>query len=399
MQLSEITCGNVFLTGATGVLGAHLLKELLKTTDCDVYCLVRAANPSDAMTRLHGLLRAYDPEDELADEFRARVIPVLGDVTGEKLDLSDQAYDELTEKIDLTLHGAASTNLFARYSKIEPVNVGGTRNIVEFCLKTKQKYMVYISTYTVMGDKTFDGSLVFKETDLDVGQGFEHMSYQESKFNAEKHVRAQTERGLNWKIIRPGQIFGEAATGLYPQGQTNVSGLFYDIFKTIIETGVAIYSDTYFDVTPVDYVSRGTLFLALNEPRMGGTYHLNNPNYATYTETTRVISDMGYPIEIVPQDEYKAMLFNRELRLVGGNSDEEYNSYTTKAFKWWFRKDQFDFRVSCKTDSTIAKSILEPRGIRCPKIDHKLLSVYIDRGIKHNYFPAPARMPLRAAQR
>lgn len=395
--MSEITCGNVFLTGATGVFGAHFLKELLKSTDCDVYCLVRAQNPAEAMDRVQALLRAYDPDDELADEFHARVIPVLGDVTGERFDLSEKDYAELVEKIDVTVHGAASTNLFARYSKIEPVNVGGTRNMIEFCLKTKQKYLVYISTYTVMGDKTFDGNLVFKESDLDVGQGFEHMTYQESKFNAEKLVRASEARGLNFKIIRPGQIFGESATGLYPQGQTNVSGLFYDIFKTIIETGVAIYSETFFDVTPVDYVSRGTAYLALKEPRMGGTYHLTNPHYATYSETTRVISDLGYPIEIVPQEEYKQLLFNRELRHAG--SDEEYNSYTTKAFKWWFRKEQFDFRVSCRTDATIAQSILEPRGIRCPKIDHKLLSVYIERGIKHNYFPPPARMPLRAAQR
>ncbi len=395
--MSDITCGNVFLTGATGVFGAHFLKELLTSTDCDIYCLVRAQNPAEAMERVQGLLRAYDPDDALADEFNARVIPVLGDVTGERFDLSERDFAELAEKIDVTVHGAASTNLFARYPNIVPVNVGDTHNIIEFCLKTKQKYLVYISTYTVMGDKTFDGNLVFRETDLDVGQGFEHMTYQESKFNAEKLVRAAAERGLNFKIIRPGQIFGEAATGLYPQGQTNVSGLFYDIFKTIIETGVAIHSETFFDVTPVDYVSRGTAYLALKEPRMGGTYHLTNPHYATYSETTRVISDLGYPIEIVPQEEYKALLFNRELRHVG--SDEEYNSYTTKAFKWWFRKEQFDFRVSCRTDATIAKSILEPRGIRCPKIDHKLLSVYIERGIKHNYFPPPARMPLRAAQR
>lgn len=389
----------MFLTGATGVFGAHFLKELLKSTDCDVYCLVRAASKPEAMERVLGLLKAYDPDGELYDEFQARVIPILGDVTDDRLELSENDYAELAEKIDVTVHGAASTNLFARYSKIEPVNVGGTRNIVEFCLQTKQKYLVYISTFTVMGDKSFDGNLVFRESDLDVGQGFEHMTYQQSKFNAEMLVRSASERGLNWKIIRPGQIFGESGTGLYPQGQTNVSGLFYDIFKTIIETGVAVYSEVFFDVTPVDYVSRGTAYLALKEPRMGGTYHLTNPHNATYSETTRVISDLGYPIEIVPQEEYKALLFNRELRLAGSGSDEEYNSYTTKAFKWWFRKEQFDFRVGCRTDSTIAKSLLEARGIRCPKIDHKLLSVYIERGIKHNYFPRPARMPLRAAQR
>ncbi len=395
MQLAEISSGNVFLTGATGVFGASLLKELLETTDSDIFCLVRAPTNEEALNRVRGLLRAYDPTGELDDEFDARVRPILGDITGERLDLGQRDYDELADVVDVTIHGAASTNLFARFNKIEPINVGGTRNIIEFCLKTKQKYLCYVSTYTVMGDKTFDGNLVFRETDLDVGQGFEHMTYQQSKFIAENLVRSSGERGLNWKIVRPGQIFGESKTGNYPQGQTNVSGLFYDIFKTIIETGVAIYSDVFFDVTPVDYVSRATAHLALKEPAMQQTYHLTNPHAQTYSETTRVISDLGYPIEIVPQDEYRALLFNRELRMDG----VEYNSYTVKAFKWWFRKEQFDFSVSCRTDCTLTRQVLEPRGIRCPKIDHNLLSVYIERGIKQNYFPSPAQVPLRAALR
>ena len=62
--------------------------------------------------------------------------------------------------------------------------------------------------------------------------------------------------------------------------------------------------------SPVDYVSRGVAYLALKEPRMGGTYHLTNPHYATYSETTRVISDMGYPIEIVPEQYVKWIMIN-----------------------------------------------------------------------------------------
>ena len=40
MQPESLTCGTILLTGATGVLGANLLKELLATTDADIFCLV-----------------------------------------------------------------------------------------------------------------------------------------------------------------------------------------------------------------------------------------------------------------------------------------------------------------------------------------------------------------------
>lgn len=389
MQPERVTCENILLTGATGVLGANILKELLSTTDADIFCLVRASDKELARERLHQFLKVYDPQDKLHQEFLARVTPVLGDIVHENFGLEDAALHELADTIDVVIHGAANTNLFARMPKIEPINVGGTKTVIEFALKTRQKYMVYVSTYTIMGDKTFDPTIVFKESDLDIGQGFKNMTYQQSKFTAENLVhKAGRERGLQWKIVRPGQIFGEARTGYYPQGQTNVSGLFYDIFKTIIESGVALYSETHYDVTPVDYVARATAHLALKEQRMGETYHLTNPDIRTYTDVTNVLRDIGYQIDIVPQEDYKQMLFNKGL-LVDGL---EYKSYTTKAFRWWYTREGFDFNVSCRTVCDQTRALLEPRGIRCPKIDHDLIGVYIESGIRDNYFPrAPSR--------
>lgn len=401
MQLSDLSSGNVLLTGATGVLGAHLLKELLSSTDTDVHCLVRANSVEEARARLRQFLRAYDPNELLRAEFEARVVPVLGDIASERLGLSEGEHAALAERIDTVIHGAAMTNLFARFTKIEPINVGGTRNVVEFTLCTRAKSLCYVSTYTVMGDRTFDGSFTFRETDYDVGQRFDHMTYQESKFLAEGLIRAAGARGLQWKIIRPGQIFGDSQSGDYPQGQTNVSGLFYDIFKTVIESGIALVSDTYYDITPVDYVSRATLHLALKDRSVGVTYHLTNPDHTTYSDIIQMVADMGYKVTFVPQEEYRRLLLERELKVNG----QEYKSYTTQAFKWWFRREKFDFRVGAKTDTSLARAALEPRGIRCPRIDPNLLGVYIERGIKDNYFPAaplrvaPDRATLRAAAR
>lgn len=388
MQLPAQTCEHLFLTGATGVLGAHLLKEFLETTDADIYCLVRAESASQAKARLHGFLKVYDPNDLLRFEFDSRVKPVLGDILSPQLGLSDDAYQDLLGRVDLTIHSAAMTNLFASYGKIAPVNVDGTKRVIDFALATASKRLCYISTYTVMGDKTFDRDFIFREAHLDVGQGFEHMTYQKTKFECEVLVRAGEAQGLVWTIVRPGQIFGESTTGLYPQGQTNVSGLFYDIWKTVIETGVALYSDVFFDVTPVDYVSKATAFLAQSPEAIFGTYHLTNPDERTYTEIIKTIADLGYQIEMVPQEEYKRRLFARSIMVNGS----EYKSYTTQAFKWWYRRESFDFSYSCRTTCELTRSVLEPRGIRCPKLDHRLLGTYIDRGIQLNYFPEASDM-------
>lgn len=376
---------SILLTGATGVLGGHLLKDLLESTKAKIYCLVRAENREHALQRLQAFLGVYDVHGKTAEAFKNRVEPLLGDIAHPQLELSDEVYTSLADTIDVTIHVAANTNLFATYRRMEPINVGGTQNIIDFCLKTKQKYLCHISTYTVMGDKTFDSSLTFKETDLDVGQKFKDMSYQESKFRAEQLVREATDLGLTWNIIRPGQIYGSSETGAYPQGQTNVSGLFYDIFKTIIETRTALYSQTHFDIVPVDYVSKATLYLGLQRNSFFETYHLTNPDIKSYYEIVRLIADMGYPIEVISIEEYKKMLFEKRLKC----GEETYNSVTVKAFKWWFLREQFDFHDGAITECKYTQKILEKEGVVCPKIDHALMKTYIEAGVQQNYFPVP----------
>jgi len=373
------------LTGATGVLGARVLKELLETTSSEIYCLVRAESSVQARTRLLSFLRTYDPEDSQLQEFENRVTVLVGDVTDPTLGMDHHDYQEFAGKIDVTLHVAANTNLFSNFRRMEPINVGGTRNMIRFALQTPQKYLCYVSTYTVMGDKVFDKNLVFKETDLDVGQRFDHMNYQHTKFISENAVHDATSQGLVWNIFRPGQIFGEAATGRYPQGQTNVGGLFYDIFKTIIESRVALYCETHYDIVPVDYVSRALVHLALNRNSYFETYHLTNPDIKTYSDVVRLVTSLGYEIQSYPQKEYKEILF--EGRMVVNN--EEYKSVTTKAFKWWLQKEKFDFSESALTLCTYTYDILKSAGILCPEIDQKLIAVYIDAGVRMGYFPAP----------
>jgi thioester reductase-like protein len=384
--VNQTSYESIFLTGATGVLGAQLLKQLLKRPKITIYCLVRSTSATQAKDRLKSFLRIYDPAETLLDEFNHRVQVVLGDLTQENLGLLPFEYDQLAQSVDITLHSAACTNLFLNWSRIEPINVGGVRNILKFVMRTKSRYLSYISTYTVMGDKVFDESFIFKECHFDVGQSFSYMTYQQSKFVGETIIREAEKEGLVWNIIRPGQIFGESETGFYPQGCTHVSGLFLDIFKTILETGIAIDSKTYYDVVPVDYVGNAVLYLSLERHSFFQTYHLTNPDIKTYFEVISILRSFGYPIQFVSQAEYKRILLHRELKSNG----KEYKSPTTSAFKWWLQREPFNFEKSAITDCSFTYSILNKKRIHCPKIEQNLIWTYIEEGIRRNYFPRPS---------
>lgn len=381
----EINANKIFLTGATGVLGSHVLKTLLLETKALIFCLVRSENKPSAQVRLSSMLKSYGMDEDQFNLVADRISIVLGDVTEEQLGLSDSEYEDLVNHIDFSIHAAALTNLFSKMSVIESINTTGARRIIDFTLKTKTKRMCYVSTYTVLGSRIFDSEFVFTEDQLDVGQSFHFMTYQESKFKAEKLVTQAAVLGLKAVIVRPGQIFGESTTGYYPQGQTNVSGLFMDIFKTVIETGIAINSTSQFDITPVDYVSRSLVHLALEKEYFGQTFHLMNPHIRPYAETVGILQNLGYDIKLISEEEYKELLFKK--KLVYKKTRESCNSSTAKAFRWWFNREGFHFSKNAIVDSTYTSAILKESGIECPKIDEKLMKTYIDHNISEGYFP------------
>jgi thioester reductase-like protein len=379
---------NIFLTGVTGVLGACILKDLLQSTTSRIYCLARGENLDHCNERVRSLLRVYDTNEKLESDFNSRVTILRGDVSQAQLGLSDQDYTNLQNCIDITIHAAANTSLLLKFKRLEPINVHGTSNVIEFCLGTSDKILSYVSTYTVMGDKTFDKNVRFQESDYDMGQGFENLNYQRSKFLAEANVREAAKRGLKWRIFRPGQIYGDSETGAYPLFETQVAGLFYDLFKTAIETQVMPESYIHYDIVPVNYVSRGIVALSAGIENLFEVYHLINPDAKTFSEVMGLLSEMGYPIELIPEEIYKQKLRAGDLTKNGA----PYTSTMLKAFSLWYFISKISFYDSAITDCEFTRAKLEKLGVTCAPIDRKLIETYVNAGIRDGYFPKPPQI-------
>lgn len=375
----------VFLTGATGVLGGRILKDLLQATSSRIYCLARGQDAAHCRERVLSFLRVYDDDGTLEPEFQSRVIVLRGDVTQDRLGLSKPGYVKLQNHTDITIHAAANTSLLLKYKRLEPINVQGTARVIEFCLGTVEKKLSYVSTYTVMGDKTFDNGVRFQETDYDLGQGFKYMNYQRSKFRAEAMVRGAQERGLKWRIFRPGQIYGDSITGAYPHAETQVSGLFYDLFRTAMDTRVMPESYIHYDVVPVDYVSRGIIALSAGVENLFDVYHLTNPDAKTFAQVMGLLREIGYPIELLPEEIYKRKLRSGQITKNGA----PYTSTMLKAFNLWYFTSKISFYGSAMTDCEYTRSKLDKLGVTCAPINRKLIETYVRAGIRVGYFPEP----------
>lgn len=372
---------NILLTGATGVMGGRLLLELLHRTDARIYCLVRAPNANEAMDRIAAILQCYDPMGE-AEAQMHRIVPVLGDVARPHLGLSNERWNDLAEEVNLVLHCAASVNLIASYAKIATVNVNGTMNIVRFCLRADAP-MMHTSSFSMLGDKLFDDFTMMEDM-LDIDQSFPGMDYEKSKFEAEKIVHAAGRHGLDFVIIRPGNIWGDSQTGCYPLTQTKVKGLYYEALRALVETGLTFRSGEDFDITPVDYVAQASLHIALNwSAQNRQTFHLLNPAPITWDMLVDQLRACGYEIGEVPRDDYfHALAEGRMLR-----DGVAYRSTFTDLLSLFGRNDYVPDRAKYSTRNT--EAALAGTGIRHPASDVNLMRKYIAYAAEVGFLPGP----------
>ncbi len=168
---------NILITGATGFIGKHLVEELSKKNEHNIFCLVR--NPRKA--------KALEP---------LGVKLIYADIT------QKSSLDKLLSyKINVIFHTAAFVEN-KNPALLYRVNVLGSKNICELALRLGVDRFVYTSTVAVISGNIqvpLTEDLPFKATNI----------YGKSKIEAEKIVRRYREKGLKTIIVRPPMVYGE----------------------------------------------------------------------------------------------------------------------------------------------------------------------------------------------
>ncbi len=134
--MSELNNARVLVLGGAGFIGAFVVRELLKT---DVKEVIVYDNFSRG--------KKEHLSDCLLDK-RCQVFPYGGDIR--ELDILDKAF----EGVDYVFHLAAMWLLHCKdYPRTAfDVNIQGTFNVLEACVKHKVKKLIYSSSASVYGD-------------------------------------------------------------------------------------------------------------------------------------------------------------------------------------------------------------------------------------------------------
>jgi len=190
----------ILIIGASGFIGGHLVKEILKEPVKEVILY-------DNFTR-----GKIDNIEKSLKDPRCKIFPYGGDIRD--IDVLDQAM----QGCDYVFHLAA---MWLLHCKDFPrtafeVNVGGTFNVLEACVKHKVKKLIYSSSASVYGDAI--------ETPMTEDHPFKNKNfYGATKIAGEAMCTAYNDRygleivGLRYmNVYGPGQDQQAAYSGVVP---------------------------------------------------------------------------------------------------------------------------------------------------------------------------------------
>ena len=301
---SEDGLGNILLTGATGFLGIHILKELIEKESGTIYCFIRSKGSLSGMDRLKSILFYYFADDFDESIFDERLQTIEGDITDFKY-----FEDIISLNIDTVINCAANVKHFSSGTDIEDINLGGVINGLKFAKMKNAKY-VQVSTYSVAGESINNFppmDVGFTERDLFIGQGIDNQ-YLNSKFLAERAVlEAAVEDDLDVKIMRVGNLMARSSDSEF---QINFeSNGFINRLKAFVTMGKMPYAmlSNNVEFSQIDITARSIIELA-KTPKECVLFHPYNSHNITFADIIEIIRPLGLDIEPCEDEDYENAL-------------------------------------------------------------------------------------------
>ncbi|HYG83913.1 MAG TPA: amino acid adenylation domain-containing protein [Verrucomicrobiae bacterium] len=381
----------VLLTGATGFLGAFLIRELLHSSpDIQLYCLVRSSNKQEALKRIKHNLEKYSL---WKDSYASRLIPLAGSFDKPLLGLSRAAYNHLAKTVDTIYHNGAKVNYVQSYELHKAANVIGTQNIIAFACAAQTKPIHFLSTIVSFGPIGYLGHVqkIMEEDSLDRSEYvlYKDMGYAQSKWVAEKILLLARQRGVPSTILRPGFIMGESTTGI-----NNPDDFVARLVKGCIQLGAYPYLPRQRkEFTPVDFVAKAIGTICKSPDNFNKSYHLVPPHQESVDLNdffVAIKNTFGYRLEQRPFAEWVQQL--AELSDSSNPLTPFLPMLTGKTYKdrtvWELYENMPIY------DSTNTQHALRNAAIVCPQFDLHLLKTYFNYMIETGFIPEPSKQTL-----
>lgn len=182
----------ILVTGATGLVGSHLLLQLLSQ---NINAKVRA------------IFREEVGKENVRMLFKVSECNLFEKIQWQKADITDiPSLENAFANVDFVYHCAG----FVSFDKddepqLRKTNIEGTANIVNLCLAKNVKKLCHISSIAALGNPKLSEKISERS---EWNPESYHSDYAISKFGGEMEVWRGQNEGLSTVILNPGVILG-----------------------------------------------------------------------------------------------------------------------------------------------------------------------------------------------
>ncbi|WP_414044448.1 SDR family oxidoreductase [Macrococcus sp. EM39E] len=252
---------NIFLTGATGFVGAQLINNLLENKSNELYILYRDE---------------YRKSKLITEDNQDKLHFIKGDITLPDFGVDAETLAQLPT-MDYFYHLAALVKFDEELREdLFKINYEGTKHALDFAEKINSNHFLYVSTAYTVGVNE-DAKEVLHDINVKTNN-----PYEESKVKAEYLVAAST---MKTSILRPAIIIGDSVTG-EADSKFTMYGFMkaLKVFKRKMDRNPESENITYrlfidnnctSNLVPVDYVVR-VLTRAIPHAEDKKIYHITN---------------------------------------------------------------------------------------------------------------------------
>ena len=278
----------IFLTGATGYIGAHVASILLERHTDRLNLLVRAGAEHEAKERLWRALQLHLDSAPFRDALETRISVFRGDLTEPSFGLDSAEYWRLVGTTESVIHCAASLNRKSEKSCLN-VNLRGTLEVVQLARRAQGAHGLrrfsQVSTVAVAGHRSHE--VVTEDAAIDWSRS-DYDPYARTKKFCE-HMVKELLPDVPRTVFRPSIVLGDSRRPETTQ---------FDMVRAFVFlAGLPILpfrATDRIDIVPVDYVAEAIAELHQSSNPEHDIYHLSSGTASeTFGQLTRALARAG----------------------------------------------------------------------------------------------------------
>tara|TARA_R110002049_G_scaffold113889_2_gene264663 strand:- start:3669 stop:4688 length:1020 start_codon:yes stop_codon:yes gene_type:complete len=222
----------ILVTGGTGLVGSHLLFQLLKS-NASVRAIYRRKKT------LNRVKHVFSYFSDNAEALFSKIEWIEADIND--IPKLQNAFIDITKVYHCAAFVSFEPN---KYRLLRKINIEGTANIVNLSISNKVEKLCYVSSIAALGHYNNPEKLINEQTEWNPED--DNSVYAITKYGAELEVWRATQEGLDAVIVNPGIIIG---AGYWNGGSSG--NLFKRIYKGMpyYTKGITGYVDVWDVVT------------------------------------------------------------------------------------------------------------------------------------------------------